>query len=514
MAKKLRSARRRTTNNNKNRGSDDDDEHDEQRSYDDGGAADYLSETHTLADQSNVAASTLAGMEDDLEWDMNDDDDRTHGKAHTADGTGGSDSDAAILAERQRQQKVQTILGGSVEYAQEKRAAKREALLKQWFKALTQYTTPSSYPTVEQYSDAILEACCQHALFKSASSPAEQYAACRVLEALGTLPIDDLHLYDRTVQRLTRTIQSTHRAIPVRAAALRALGMTVFCSTEDDDDVVVESVMDLCETILLQEGGYRGQNPTPAALCAAALQVWTVLATTLHYLYVAGQDDATTGRGLPLLKRLLECLEEEDTSEPALQLKEAAGQAVVYIHDARLLLGASHAENATDAQYKLGSWEGTEYEDTMEEITQIVYQLAHTSGHYLSKKAKKEQRQVFRDYLGMLQDQEDPLHVIQFRGSATLELTTWKDVIAMDWLRRCLQGGFQIQLLSNPLLQAMLGANGSALQQTVSYSQQEKRLLWSKNSEVAKEKDQERHKGRDKRRNINNHFLTTDGDDL
>ncbi|KAG7339650.1 interferon-related developmental regulator domain containing protein [Nitzschia inconspicua] len=504
MPKKPRSARRR----NKGRSGTGDSDEDE-RSYDDDmGTADYLSETHTIEDNvegSHAAGSTLASMDDDLDWDMDDDDDpHLHSRANDS-------SDAALAAERKRQQKVQSILSSSLDFPQEKRSSKREVLLKQWFKALTQYTTPSSYGIVEQYAPSLIEACCQHALMKSSSSPAEQYAACRVLEALGTLPV--LELYEQTSQRLIRTVQSTHRATPVRAAALRALGMIVFCATEVDE-VVSEFVMDLCETILLAEGGYRGQNPTPDGLCAAAFQVWTVLATTLHYFYVSGQDDATTGRGLPLLKKILECLEHENTVETALQLKEAAGQAVVYIHDARVMLGSTQVENATDAQYKLGSWEGTEYDDVIADTTQMVYQLAHASGHYMSKKAKKEQRQVFREYLSMLQDNEDPVHVIQFRGSATLELTSWKDVIAVEFLRRCLQGGFQHQLMTNPILQNMLGANGAALQSTATYSQLEKRQLWSKNSEMAKEKDQQRNKGRDKRQNINNHFLTADGEDI
>ena len=39
-------------------------------------------------------------------------------------------------------------------------------------------------------------------------------------------------------------------------------------------------------------------------------------------------------------------------------------------------------------------------------------------------------------------------------------------------------------------------------------------LALVKNSEMAKEKDQQRHKGRDKRHNIKNHFLTADGEDI
>ncbi|KAL3919736.1 MAG: hypothetical protein SGILL_003604 [Bacillariaceae sp.] len=518
MPKKSRAQRRRRNKSGDGASDDeyiggDDDNHsnnNDARSYEDGmGSVDQLSESHTIDMMSHNNNSTLASIEDDLDWDMDDDDDHRNFRANDH-----ADNDAAERAERRRQQKLQTILSTSVDFAQEKRSSKREVLLKQWFKALTQYcTSPSGYEIVEQYRDNLLESCLQYALYKGSSSPAEHYAACRVLEALGVLIGSDHDLYEQTSKRLIRTIQSTHRASAVRTAALRALGMIVFCG-DDVDDVIVESVMDLCETIILASD-FRGQ-PTPTNLKAGAFQVWTVLATSLHILYVAGSDAATTGRGLPLLPIVLECLENESTSESALQLKEAAGQAVVYIHDARLMLGAdeSQVENTTDAQYKLGSWEHTEYEDIMEEISQAVYQLAHASGYHMSRKAKKEQRQVFRDYLGMLQDNEDPVHVVQFRGSS-LELTTWKDVIALEYMRRCLQGGFQIQLMTNPTLNLMLGADGAALAAKGNgYSQLEKRLYMSKTSEVAKAKDLDRHKGRDKRNNIKNHFLTTDDDGM
>lgn len=284
--------------------------------------------------------------------------------------------------------------------------------------------------------------------------------------------------------------------------------MLVFCGI--DDDMITESVLDLCEEIV--KGQYRGQS-TPPALRACAWQVWTLLATTIHELYVSAKTDESIGRGLVLLPFVAECLEQDDNV-----LKEAAGQAMAYIHDCRLRLGVDgleqhEVENTTDAKYSLGSWEGSEWEDDVDEITQTVYELAHSSGHYLSKKAKKEQRHVFRDYLGMLQDNESPQVVVTFRGG-TLELTKFGDVIALDFVKRCLQGGFQAQLLTNPTLQAIFGCDGAVLGYSNGYSQLEKRLLLSKTSEASKVKDQDRHKGRKKRQNVKNHFLTADGDDI
>mmetsp|Transcript_27507 Transcript_27507/g.48777 ORF Transcript_27507/g.48777 Transcript_27507/m.48777 type:complete len:497 (-) Transcript_27507:1489-2979(-) len=487
----------------KNRRGDDNDSDNERASVSSIGSADYLSESHTI-DMGSLN-NTLASMEDDLEWDIGEDNEDYHA-AHRDH----VDKDAAAAAERRRSQKLSSVLATALDFPQEKRSAKREQLLKQWFKALTQYATDPPYETVEQHRDSLLEACCQYVLYRGSASPAEQYAACRVLEAMGML-LASQELYEETSKRLIRTVQSAHRATPVRSAALRAIGMIVLCGAEDD--LITESVMELCETII-SSSEYRNQ-PTPEALKAAAFEVWTVLATTIHELYVSGRDDVTTGRGLPLLPHILTCLESADTSESALRLKEAAGQAGVYIHDARLRLGAdeSEVENTTDAQYKLGSWQHTEYEDIIDEITQRVYELAHESSRHMSKKAKKEQRSVFRDYLNMLQDNEPPMHVVQCRGG-TLDLTTWKDVIMLEFTRRCLQGGFQIQLLTNPTLQLMLGANGAALGKNLTYSQLEKRLLWSKTSEAAKTKDLHRSKGRDKRNNIKNDFLTADGEDI
>jgi hypothetical protein len=493
MGKKSRSRRR------KNGGADNSD--DELSTGGAGGGADYLSESHTIDGfLSQGDNTTLGSIPDDSSWGIHDDDDEAYQrKKHISE-------DDAIQAAEATQQKLAEILGSTVpEFAAEKRSFKREAMLKMWFKSLTQYATMAPYEVVEQWREELVKACSQYALLRG--SPSEQYAGCRVLEAMAIL-IGDHDLYEQLSKRLIRSIQSAHKAPPVRVSALRALGMLVFCGT--DDEIITESVLDLCEEIV--QGQYRGQA-TPPALRASAWQVWTLLATTIHELYVSGKTDESIGRGLVLLPLVTECLETDEQV-----LKEAAGQAMAYIHDCRLRLGVDaldgdehQVENNTDAKYTLGSWEGSEWEDDVDEITQTIYELAHSSGHYLSKKAKKEQRHVFRDYLGMLQDNESPEVVVNFRGG-TLELTRFGDVVALEFVKRCLQGGFQIQLLTNPTLQAIFGCDGDVLGHSNGYSQLEKRLFLSKTSEASKLKDQHRHKGRKKRQNVKDHFLTSDGD--
>jgi hypothetical protein len=472
---------------------------------------DYLSESHTIATLGSGTTATThnnnINADDasfDAGWDMQDDDALVE-DAHP--------DDNAVRAAEMRHQKLLDVLSTIPDYQGEKRTAKREGLLRLWFRGLTQYATTAmmmDHPVQDRRDDLIRS--CRYGLRNG--SPAEQYAACRVLEATAVLIGDDDY-YERVYDPLLKLLQSSHRAVPVRVAALRALGMAVLIGIEDDDDKITEHILDLCES--LAQPDYRG-DPVPSALRATALDVWTVLATTIHVLYVAGKDDVSTGRGLLLLPLLLECLEQEAD----LGLRAAAGECVAWVHTARVNLGfamqaaettGGQPMNATERHYRQGGWEGSEWEDIMAEIQMVMEELSNQSGHYMSKKAKKEQRATFREYLATIQDNEDPEHVVQFRGGS-LELHSWKDIIALNFIRRCLQGGFQIQLLTNPTLQAMFGANGQTLNSNEGYSQLQKRLLLSKTSEAAKVKDLDRNKKRRNRNNVKNHFLTADGDDI
>ena len=136
--------------------------------------------------------------------------------------------------------------------------------------------------------------------------------------------------------------------------------------------------------------------------------------------------------------------------------------------------------------------------------------LSNQSGHFLSKKKKKETRFIFRELLATIQENEPPLEVIQFRGGS-IELTSWKDIIPMSFIRRCLQSGLQNHLTTNPTLHAIFGIDSQVLNSPhIGMSQQEKRLLFSKASDTAKEKDRHRTLKRQNRTNAKNSFLTND----
>lgn len=149
----------------------------------------------------------------------------------------------------------------------------------------------------------------------------------------------------------------------------------------------------------------------------------------------------------------------------------------------------------------------------MDEVKQRVAELSVESGHHMSKKAKKEQRATFREFMSTIVDDEPPQEVVSFRGGQ-LTLNSWREVVQLNFVRHCLQGGFQIQLMTNATLQAIFGADGQMLSADVSLSQLEKRLHLSKTSEASKQADREMNRKRRTRTNVKNHFLTADGDDI
>ena len=426
------------------------------------------------------------------------------------------DVDASEARAELRQSKLLDALSLASTLSSEKRSAKREAAYKVIFKSVTQYADGSTGKEILETNgwESLCEACLSSLRGGSGnSSPAEQYAACRVVEACSVVLGEDRDdVVEMWNDPLKKVINATGRATQVRVAALRCLAMIHFiCGTdclEDGEDC--SAVMDLCEKAGAEK--FRGEKVNPL-LRAAALDSWALLATTLHDANIAAgdaNDDAMDlGRGLTLLPLLASCLESNDVG-----LRSSAGECVAYIHECRLNLGLGEdeAENVTERRFRRGSWDGSEWEVLMDEVKQRVAELSVESGHHMSKKTKKIQRAAFRDIMSTIVDDESPEEEVNFRGGK-LNLTSWKEMIQLNFVRHCLQGGFQVQLMTNETLHDIFGAilNSSA---GGGMSQLEKRLFMSKQSGASKAADKAMTKQRRTRNNIKNHFLTADGEDI
>ena len=394
----------------------------------------------------------------------------------------------------------------------EKRSSKRESGYRLLFKAITHHATGSNGQDIlNTHWNNLLEACMSSIQGKGTAKPSEQYAACRVLEASSVVIGEDRDdIVESLNEPLKKVINATGRATQVRCSALRCLAMVHFiCGTdclEEGEDCA--SVMELCEKV----GGekYRGETVSPL-LRATALDCWSLLSTTFHDAHIAmgdGYDDAEDlGRGLQMLPLLRESLDSSDVG-----LRRSAGELVSLIHEARLNLGLNddEADNTTERRFRRGSWDGSEWEILMDEVKQRIAELSVESSHHMSKQAKKEQRSNFRDFNNTIVDDESPEEIVNWRGGK-LTLNSWKEIIQLNFVRHCLQGGFQIQLMTNETLHGVFGATFNA---SGGLNQLEKRLYMSKTSEAAKAADKAMAKQRRTRTNVKNHFLTADGDDI
>jgi hypothetical protein len=113
----------------------------------------------------------------------------------------------------------------------------------------------------------------------------------------------------------------------------------------------------------------------------------------------------------------------------------------------------------------------------------------------MSKKDKKDQRKTFREFTTTIVDDESPCEVIAFRGGQ-LTLESWREIIQLNFIRHCLQSGFQAQLMTNPTLHSIFNMDGNTLNELTNMSQLEKRLVMSKTSDASKQKYNQRNKHR------------------
>jgi Interferon-related developmental regulator (IFRD) len=449
---------------------------------------------------------------------------------------GGDPVEAAEAAARDSARRLQVLadsLSLLTNMNYEKRAVVRERLLKQNFHHLA--TTAQGWEILVPTLDSAAAAC-RNAYQRG--GPAEQYAACRVLEVMCIIigrneedfvenaiaPLRQrASTKETTVQRaVMRTYATSILVCAATDASLRNAALDWYESFVATTTAVAAAVTDDDDDDDHHRPAAAAPRKTiPDVLQATAWDCWSLLTALMPDEDIAGEHE---GRGPLVLEAMLRGLD-SDTPE----LRSAAGQAATLVHEARLALGSDEG-NVTARQFQRGSWDGSAYEDTMNEIQQRVEALAVESGKKSThgggsggnrKVQRRLRRATFREYAATLVENESPDETVHVRNTGRLEITTWKDLIVLNHLRQCLQSGFQVQLLSNPTIQAMLGVDQTMITSRAGgggggmnlLSAEEKRVVLSKTSVAVKTADQDRRGKRDKRENVKNHFLTADHDD-
>jgi len=314
---------------------------------DDGGVdVDMLSENYTIAESLCSTLFDHQSLEDSFyETDDDDLDEEYQLNPSSSIELQSKQTDSAT----NRQTKLLDSLSHASTLTTERhRASKREQNLRNLFKAITQYATgPTGTQTIASRLHDVILPICTNGLRAGIASPAEQYAACRVLEATSVLlGGNNDEFCEMIYDPLTKVVRATGRASRVRGAALRALAMAhLICASEFS---TTEAVMDLCGEVCKER--YRGEDVVPS-LRATGLDCWALLSTSMQDAYIAGED--VPGGGAGMLSTLGECLEHVH-----LDLRCAAGESVALIHEARLNLGIDEDEggNASDRRFHRGAF--------------------------------------------------------------------------------------------------------------------------------------------------------------
>mmetsp|Transcript_14061 Transcript_14061/g.16179 ORF Transcript_14061/g.16179 Transcript_14061/m.16179 type:complete len:347 (+) Transcript_14061:155-1195(+) len=264
------------------------------------------------------------------------------------------------------------IINLSSDITFEKRSSKRELLLKLLFKSLSQHCyIPEGYELVQSSYETIVSSCLYVIDRNSSSSPAEQYAACRILEVtsicLGSHNDDYCELIDGS---LLKVVKATGRSAKVRCAALRAKCCAAFVCGSDESHT--QSLLDLCEAVV-KNIKFRGEV-VPAIFRATALECWALLGTTIPADSIAADDCnyvGCTSSRVTMLNVLKQCLDSKSMTSvddgrgcdgaSLMNLRNTAAMCVVIIHEARLSLGL----NADECDHELNITERRFHQDRL-----------------------------------------------------------------------------------------------------------------------------------------------------
>ncbi|XP_059474694.1 interferon-related developmental regulator 2 isoform X2 [Neocloeon triangulifer] len=211
-------------------------------------------------------------------------------------------------------------------------------------------------------------------------------------------------------------------------------------------------------------GSYlKGDGHTPniapevAALHAAALSGWTLLATVdgCQGLEMVGQDHLADMLG-----------------SGHLDVRVAAGEALAVLHEIKPL-------------------------ESPEQVCELLAALATDSSHFRAKKERKAQRSSFREILAFIEEGRAPELKIRF-GTEALELDTWASRKHYEAFCQVLGSGLNLHLAQNELLRQVfaLGAPLTAADPTQKATKLERHLV---NAAAFKARTISRAKHRDKR---------------
>merc|ERR1711871_727669 len=144
----------------------------------------------------------------------------------------------------------------------------------------------------------------------------------------------------------------------------------------------------------------------------------------------------------------------------------------------------------------------------MDDVVEMVEDLAGEYDRSKGKKERKEQRSVFRNIVASVSNGDNPELCIKIRNEA-ITFEKWSHIQQMYFLKSVLQSGFQYHFRHNSLVREIFGLGPPPeVDGNDRLTKLEKRMYMSDSSSLKKERALERTKERRHKRNQKNQFMS------
>lgn len=390
-------------------------------------------------------------------------------------------------------------IGEVVDNLGEKRGKTREGALRDLAAVLRQYH-PAHDTALAQYEETLPGLLMQCA--RRGAGKKEGELAAEALAVLFVATSDGDDLWRRAGPALRKLASrcgapGDDAAAAARAAVVRAAAMGCFVLSQSPEETY--TLLSLFGKIAVGAMGDAGADddiPAPAPVRAAALEGWSLLATTLP------DDGSRVSGGRLLLPAILSALrgggESGGSSEDA-DWRVAAATVAALVHESLTAHKETLEENGESYFPEPGD------DDLWMAIREAVHERATVSHKRMSKAAKKEQHAAFRGFLRALDANEAPDTRLAF-ASGHVEVTNWVQHVHLLSFRRVLQGGLPAHLHGNDIMAAIFAEVMERDDELVADDDHHR----SKSSAAGRARTRQRGKERAQRQTDKDRFLDAD----
>jgi len=292
---------------------------------------------------------------------------------------------------------------------------------------------------------------------KKGGAKEQQLSATAVGLLAITLGAEDAEeLYKELAPTLTEIIANTPNEV-VKSAAMEALAILVFIAPVDEP--VTISALDIFSAVF-----DKSQTPSEQA---SAMKAWSLLVTTLSTKFVHSIL-------LPQhLSTFVTYLQNEDV-----RVRVSAGECIALLFEI-----AREEEEEEFNIYDIGEYASID----IDELLDTLYSLSQDKTKQRAKKDKFAQRVPFKEITNTVESGLAPKETLEFKFQK-FEFDSWMKITQLSALRDMLGIGLKAHFEHNDLLQDIFDIVMDKEATKTTYSQTEKRLLFSPSSPFAKSK--------------------------